>query len=171
MENVAETNKSREEFKESFLLNRLTGARDAFGFGYDVYGTVKKDLVEQGFDKSFEGTKKLASIISSIFFAFISSENVMESIKDYEQYVPECNPDYDLENVNSAILDVLSHNCFDIEPWELSMLLHTALVSNDSINGSDLNKIVYSMVSYYVNNIDAIICKNDTSAVNARTIR
>lgn len=172
MEDFSEIIDPKREFVENFLANRLTGSKDAYAFGYDVYGTVKRDLVNQGFDKNDEATKLLAMVITNIFFAFEATQNIMDGIRGYEDYVPEYNSNYDLDNSSSAIYAALANKCTGVEADALYKTLNGIRQSQKTatLGNLSLNQFVYPMVSHYINNIDDIICSKDiyTAANRAR---
>ena len=173
MEDFSEIIDPKRQFVDNFLADRLTGSKDAYAFGYDVYGTVKRDLVQQGFDKSDEGTKMLAMVITNIFFAFVASKDIMAGIRGYENYIPEYNTYYDLDNASSAIYDALANKCTGVEADELYKILNGIRGSQKTatIGNLSLNQFVYPMVSHYINNINDIICSKDIYTAENRRKR
>ena len=113
-----ENTTNKKEFINRFLSDNLTGMRDAYGFQYDVYATVKRDLTDLGFDRSLQSTKDLTDVIKHIFFAFVSGGYEIESVEEYINYLPELYPDYDLENKESLVYEALSI-CTNITTNEL----------------------------------------------------
>ena len=169
MDNLNELKDPKRIFVDNFLANRLTGARDAWAFGYDVYGSVRRDLELQGFEKNSEVTKALATVITNLFFAFVSTPGSdVESLQGYEDYISEFKLDYDLENKDSLVYSALENKCTGLTTDKLYQLLTQAKEQIAKFATIDLNQYVYTMVSGYINNIDSIICsKNSIDSIRS----
>lgn len=136
------------EFWGNFEIAKANGEVEAAQACKNVYGSVKNVLKTMGFDPSDYGTKKLAKIITKIYFArkAIDGESLTTDVK----YIGELYPEFDFDNVNSEIIRHLSLNGYAFEAINNAK-------TNSLLNDRSLNEIIYPIVSEFSHNPESII--------------